>query len=743
MLGSGAVASANLVIATDITIDGSLAPPHGQLVINPPAGLFVTHDVNDPLLELTHGATTQGVECLVIGSLTGESGRLLIEGGSTLTNSGNWGSLGTFGSASVQRGHAYLGLNAAATGTATITGTGSTWTNSAPLYIGVSGTGEMTIADAGSVSSWWGYIGDNSGSHGTVTVTGTESTWTNSGWLHIGRSGKGEMTVDDGGSVSNGVGYIGENSGSQGTVIVTGTESTWTNSLSLYIGHAGTGQMTIADGGSVSNTLGHIGYSNGSQGTVTVTGIGSTWTNSSTLNVGRFGTGELRIENGGTLSNASSTHIGTFSGSTGAVTITGASSTWTNSSSLNVGAEGTGELTITDGGSVVNSSGSIGTNSGAHGTVTVTGTSSTWTNSSLLYVGQRGTGELTIADGGSVFNRSSRIGQYDGSQGAVTVTGAGSTWTNSLWLQVGQRGTGGLTISDGGSVFNSLSHIGQYDGSQGTVTVTGAGSTWTHTDSLILGGSSLPIETTGEGMLTISDGGTVSVAGTTRIHGGGTVHLEAGGTIRTHHLDPTNGTFHFTGGTLALTGTFTGDLHVPDAGTLTGTGTVGGRVTSAGLVAPGSSPGTLTIDGDYTQLATGSLAIQITGLTPGSEYDRLAVTGDAALAGSLAIILDGFSPSLGDSFAIMSIGGSLIDAGYVLDFSQAPLDGGLSWDDSGFAHNGTINIIPEPGTLTLLALGGLVLMRRRHRPVAPAITAECQWRIVHQCRPFESACSVG
>ena len=623
MLGSGAVASANLVIATDTTIDGSLGPPHDQLVINPPAGLFVTHGANDPLLELTHGASTQGVECLVIGSLTGESGRLLIEGGSTLTNSGDWGSLGTFGSASVQRGYAYLGLNAAATGTATITGTGSTWTNERSLHIGVMGTGEMTIAD--------------------------------------------------GGSAANSFGYIGRYMSSQGTVIVTGTESTWTNSLSLYVGRRGTGEMTIADGGSVSNSWGHIGSESGSQGAVTVTGAGSAWTNSSLLDIG---------------------------------------------------VTGTGELTIADGGGVSNSWGSIGRDDGSQGTVTVTGAGSTWTSSLSLFVGRWGMGELTIADGGSVASMSSYVGNWDGSQGTVTVTGAGSTWTNASLLVVGSTGTGALTIADGGSVASLHGHIGRHDGSQGAVTVTGAGSTWTHTGDLTLGGWEPGFETTGEGTLTVSDGGTVNVLGLrTRIHGGGTVNLEAGGTIRTRHLDPTNGTFNFSGGTLALTGTFTGDLHVPDAGTLTGTGTVGGGVISAGLVAPGSSPGILTIDGDYTQLATGSLAIQITGLTPGSEYDRLAVTGDAALAGSLAIILDGFSPSLGDSFAIMSIGGSLIDAGYVFDFSQAPLDRGLSWDDSGFAHSGTINIIPEPGTLTLLALGGLVLMRRRHRPLAPAVTA--------------------
>jgi T5SS/PEP-CTERM-associated repeat protein len=86
---------------------------------------------------------------------------------------------------------------------------------------------------------------------------------------------------------------------------------------------------------------GSVGLSVGSNGTVTVTGPGSSWINglSGGLNIGSFGTGSLTIVNGGRVINitAFAANIGNGAGSQGTVTVTGAGSTWTNSSGLNVG----------------------------------------------------------------------------------------------------------------------------------------------------------------------------------------------------------------------------------------------------------------------------------------------------------------------------------------------------------------------------------------------------------------------
>ena len=63
---------------------------------------------------------------------------------------------------------------------------------------------------------------------------------------------------------------------------------------------------------------------------------------------------------------------------------------------------------------------------------------------------------------------------------------------------------------------------------------------------------------------------------------------------------------------------------------LGGHGIIGGNLLNSGVVSPGNSPGTLTIRGDYTQNATGTLRIEVAGSSPG-QYDVLAVNGRANL----------------------------------------------------------------------------------------------------------------
>ena len=90
-------------------------------------------------------------------------------------------------------------------------------------------------------------------------------------------------------------------------------------------------------------------------------------------------------------------------------------------------------------------------------------------------------------------------------------------------------------------------------------------------------------------------------------------------------------------------------------GSLSGVGTVNASVASSGEVNPGGPAGLLTIQGNYAQSASGTLNIEIGGLAAGSQFDRLNVTGTATLAGTLHIaLIDGFVPSLGDSFQIMT-----------------------------------------------------------------------------------------
>jgi fibronectin-binding autotransporter adhesin len=105
-----------------------------------------------------------------------------------------------------------------------------------------------------------------------------------------------------------------------------------------------------------------------------------------------------------------------------------------------------------------------------------------------------------------------------------------------------------------------------------------------------------------------------------------------------------DGTTSLNGGTLLATAV---DI---EGGVLSGPGTVGASTALATIinaaqinVGGAGVTGTLTINGNYTQTAAGTLVIQVGGSTPGTDTDKLAVTGQATLDGSLTVkLLNGF-----------------------------------------------------------------------------------------------------
>ena len=120
---------------------------------------------------------------------------------------------------------------------------------------------------------------------------------------------------------------------------------------------------------------------------------------------------------------------------------------------------------------------------------------------------------------------------------------------------------------------------------------------------------------------------------------------------------PAGESFSVAGGQATINGSLTSDQPITVAGgLLEGTGTINGDVHNEATIAPGNSPGFLDIIGNYTQTSTGELQIEIAGRESGNEeFDRLRVTGDAILDGTLSVsFLDGFEPSLGDEFPIVN-----------------------------------------------------------------------------------------
>ena len=111
--------------------------------------------------------------------------------------------------------------------------------------------------------------------------------------------------------------------------------------------------------------------------------------------------------------------------------------------------------------------------------------------------------------------------------------------------------------------------------------------------------------------------------------------------------------------TLKLTGPGARFENSP-GGFIQGTGRIdvsGTTFTNAGKVNPGAPLGELSITGNFPQTSTGALTIDIGGLTPGSQFDQLKVSGQAILSGTLNLCLaNGFVPAVGDRFEILTFG---------------------------------------------------------------------------------------
>jgi len=131
----------------------------------------------------------------------------------------------------------------------------------------------------------------------------------------------------------------------------------------------------------------------------------------------------------------------------------------------------------------------------------------------------------------------------------------------------------------------------------------------------------------------------------------GTLEVLSGGMRFGSAFTQTAGETRLAGGSLSgSTLTFSG-------GALVGTGTISASVVNGAVVRPGASPGTLAINGNYTQTASGELQMEIGGLIAGSEFDRLTVSGSASLNGALTVrMIDGFLPKVGNVFPILSYG---------------------------------------------------------------------------------------
>jgi T5SS/PEP-CTERM-associated repeat protein/autotransporter-associated beta strand protein len=163
---------------------------------------------------------------------------------------------------------------------------------------------------------------------------------------------------------------------------------------------------------------------------------------------------------------------------------------------------------------------SAGPAASARAAVTTTGDISpapitSWNTNTYGYIGNTASGTVTV-DGGALFSGTASVGHNSDVSGVVNISGTGATWTNSGSVAIGDCGYGTLSITGGGTV-NSLffSRIGSLVGSNGFATVSGSGSTWNNAGNFTVGRY-------GNGTLSITDGGLVSVGNTVFVAYAGT-----------------------------------------------------------------------------------------------------------------------------------------------------------------------------------------------------------------------------
>lgn len=393
---------------------------------------------------------------------------------------------------------------------------------------------------------------------GTVTLTGESSS------ILVGRAsnqGEGDGTLSiTGGSRVESLFYNAAFEGGTGEILVSGAGSTLAaigaagpsspfdeegQGAFVTVGRDGTGTLRVEDGGQVeiATETGffpglQLGRNPGSQGVLSVIGAESAVTISNTnaarsdsvFTVGRSGTGEATVEAGGQI--------------TGALFMT-------------LGRDGaaTGTLTVSGEGSLVEISGEAGPDSSSAG------------DAAFINIGRDGTGILTIDNGGTTRITSDsgefaglQAGRNVGSDGSIVVDGPGSRLEidgagdtaslNAGWAKIGRGGAGSLEITDGGQVFHDsfgVFVVGAEATGNGTVTLSGNDSRLDAGAALLIGADvssgafsedNIDFDPGGVGTVAVGSGAELEAGGQPNdgvadifIGANGTLEIEGGGTL--------------------------------------------------------------------------------------------------------------------------------------------------------------------------------------------------------------------
>lgn len=175
----------------------------------------------------------------------------------------------------------------------------------------------------------------------------------------VGMDGTGSLTISDQGSLTTKRIMVGKNEGSSGQLILDNGHLTSAVG-SVYLGGGGDADILITNGGTLTNTgtSTNIAYDSSSNATVTVSGNGSVLSalsSGSDMSIANNGNAVVNILDGGVVNSSRGTFIGNEDGNA-IINIDGQGSAF-NSAGLRLGTQNTnkkgyGEINITNGGSL-------------------------------------------------------------------------------------------------------------------------------------------------------------------------------------------------------------------------------------------------------------------------------------------------------------------------------------------------------------------------------------------------------
>ena len=256
---------------------------------------------------------------------------------------------------------------------------------------------------------------------------------------------------------------------------------------------------------------------------------------------------------------------------------------------------------------------------------------------------ENSSGDIVAADGNvTITNSAINGGVLESELGSQFFVGSASTLTDVTLTEGSFLGTGDIILTLGGSTFvnDGFVNMNQGSGFDAALNVP--------SDMMILGDGEIYVEgDNNSDRIDIATGMTLT---------NGPEH-----TIR-YLIGSLNGNIENLGTIVVddfmrvVNAANGNDLDLP-GGTLAGGGTVDAAAVNntSGVVSPGNSAGTLTIDGDYNQSSGAALQIELGGLDSGVDSDLLVVTGNASLGGALVLqSTNGFIPDPGDSITILT-----------------------------------------------------------------------------------------